>query len=71
MPGSRSRFIRNRKPDDRAHFNAMSLLGDALRGQGQFAAAEPLLLRGYEGLKQRQGKLRGFPDFDVFPCRGD
>ena len=65
-------FYQERRPDDRAQFNAMSLVGDVLRGQGQFAAAEPLLLRGYEGLKQREGKPAwAYPEFQAFPCRGD
>jgi tetratricopeptide (TPR) repeat protein len=34
-------------------FNAASMLGAALLGQGKYAEAEPLLLAGYEGMKQR------------------
>jgi uncharacterized protein YjgD (DUF1641 family) len=35
-------------------FNTMSILGAALLGQKKYAAAEPLLLKGYEGVKQRE-----------------
>ena len=51
-------------PDRWLTFNAMSMLGGALLGQGQYAEAEPLLLSGYKGMKQRedtipaQGKVR-------------
>ena len=31
-----------------------SLLGGALLGQKKYAEAEPLLLKGYEGMKQRE-----------------
>jgi tetratricopeptide (TPR) repeat protein len=40
-------------PDDWQTFNARSLLGASLLGQKKYAEAEPLLLSGYEGLKQR------------------
>jgi hypothetical protein len=33
-------------------FDAQSMLGGSLLGQKQYAEAEPLLLKGYEGLKQ-------------------
>jgi hypothetical protein len=50
-------------------FHTQSLLGGALLGQKKYAAAEPLLLKGYEGMKSRAktipqqggGKLR-IPD---------
>ncbi|HEV3344317.1 MAG TPA: tetratricopeptide repeat-containing protein, partial [Pirellulales bacterium] len=35
-------------------FNTQSLLGHALLGQQKYADAEPLLLKGYEGLKERE-----------------
>jgi hypothetical protein len=35
-------------------FNTMSMLGEALLGQKKYAAAEPLLLKGYQGMKQRE-----------------
>jgi eukaryotic-like serine/threonine-protein kinase len=52
------------QPDVWSTFNSKSLLGGALLGQQQYADAEPLLLAGYEGMKQRekaippQGKVR-------------
>lgn len=45
-------------------FHSRSLLGGALLGQKKYTEAEPLLLKGYEGMKQRektiplQGKIR-------------
>lgn len=52
------------QPDVCSTFNTKSLLGGALPGQKKYADAEPLLLAGYEGMKQRekaipeQGKIR-------------
>ena len=40
-------------------YNAMSLLGGALGGQGKHEEAEPLLLAGYRGLHQRRDKIPG------------
>jgi serine/threonine protein kinase/tetratricopeptide (TPR) repeat protein len=45
------------QPDDYATFNTKSLLGGSLLGQKKYAEAEPLLLSGYEGLKQREEKI--------------
>ena len=42
------------QPDAWTTFNTQSLLGGALLGQKKYAEAEPLLLKGYEGLKQRE-----------------
>jgi hypothetical protein len=36
----------------------MSALGAALLGQKNYTAAEPLLLKGYEGIKQREKSIR-------------
>jgi serine/threonine protein kinase/tetratricopeptide (TPR) repeat protein len=44
-------------PDDWLRFNAMSMLGAALAGQKKYAEAEPFLVQGYEGMKQREGKI--------------
>ena len=44
-------------PDDWRTFNARSLLGGSLLGQKKYAEAEPLLISGYEGLKQREDKI--------------
>jgi hypothetical protein len=57
--------IREKKqPDAWNTFNTKSMLGGALAGRQKHADAEPLLLAGYEGMKQReatippQGKVR-------------
>jgi serine/threonine protein kinase len=44
-------------PDTSRAFYIRSILGAALLGQQKYTEAEPLLLQGYEGLKQRQDKL--------------
>ncbi|MGA2748959.1 MAG: serine/threonine-protein kinase, partial [Verrucomicrobiota bacterium] len=44
-------------PDDWRTFNARSLLGGSLLEQRKYQAAEPLLLSGYEGLKQREDEI--------------
>ncbi len=38
-------------------FNTRSLLGEALYRQGKFAEAEPLVLGGYQGLKERRAAI--------------
>ncbi len=38
-------------------FHTQSMLGGALLGQKKYADAEPLLLAGYEGIKQRAAKI--------------
>jgi tetratricopeptide (TPR) repeat protein len=45
------------QPDDWTTFDAQSMLGAALMEQKKYAAAERLLLSGYEGMKQRQAKI--------------
>jgi len=45
------------RPDDWITFDAQSMLGEALLEQKKFAGAEPLLLSGYEGMKQREAKI--------------
>ena len=42
------------QPDAWSTFNTMSALGGALLGQKKYADAEPLLLKGYEGMKARE-----------------
>jgi tetratricopeptide (TPR) repeat protein len=42
------------QPDAWTTFNTQSLLGGALLGQKKHADAEPLLLKGYEGMKARE-----------------
>lgn len=50
--------IRDKKaPDDWRTCNTRSMLGGALLGQKKFADAEPLLLKGYEGMKPSQAKV--------------
>jgi tetratricopeptide (TPR) repeat protein len=44
-------------PDDWRTFNARSLLGGSLLGQKKYVEAEPLLLSGYEGLKQHKDNI--------------
>ncbi len=46
-----------RYPDLWSRYDALSLLGAALAGQQKFAAAEPLLLEGYQGLKEREERI--------------
>jgi hypothetical protein len=45
------------QPDDWTTFAAKVTLGEALLEQKKYADAEPLLLSGYEGLKQREAKI--------------
>lgn len=42
------------QPDAWTTFNTKSLLGRAMLGQKKYADAEPLLLAGYEGMKQQE-----------------
>jgi hypothetical protein len=44
-------------PDDWQTLSTRSLLGGSLLGQKKYAEAEPLLLSGYEGMKQREEKI--------------
>jgi hypothetical protein len=43
--------------DDWRRFHTMSLLGGALLGQGRYAAAEPLVVAGYEGMMAREARI--------------
>jgi serine/threonine protein kinase/tetratricopeptide (TPR) repeat protein len=45
------------QPDAWSTFNTKSLLGGALLGQEDYAEAGPLLLAGYEGMKQREATI--------------
>jgi tetratricopeptide (TPR) repeat protein len=47
----------DRHPDHWTRFDALSLLGASLAGQGKFAEAEPMLLEAYNGLKERQERI--------------
>src|SRR5262249_21194918 len=44
-------------PDDGTRYDAMSLLGGALLGEGRYAEAEPLVVPGYAGLKARESRI--------------
>jgi hypothetical protein len=44
-------------PDNWHRYEAMSLLGEALLGQGHHAEAEPLIVPGYEGMKARESRI--------------
>jgi serine/threonine protein kinase/tetratricopeptide (TPR) repeat protein len=44
-------------PDDFRRYRAESSLGASLEGQKKYADAEPLLISGYEGLKQRESRI--------------
>ena len=45
------------QPDDWTTFETKSMLGEALLDQKKFIEAEPLLLSGYEGMKQREDTI--------------
>jgi tetratricopeptide (TPR) repeat protein len=45
-------------PDDWETHNTKSLIGDAMLGQRKYADAEPLLLKGYEGLQQTEAQIK-------------
>ena len=45
------------QPDEWTTFTTISMLGGALSGQKKYAEAEPLLLAGYKGMKQREAKI--------------
>ncbi len=64
-PLRESHSIREKsQPELWSTFNVKSMLGGSLLGQNKYAEAEPLLLAGYEGMKQREktmppeGKVR-------------
>ncbi|MGI8980216.1 MAG: tetratricopeptide repeat protein [Pirellulaceae bacterium] len=45
------------EPDIWTTFSTQSMLGAALLGQEKYTDAEPLLLKGYDGMKQREGTI--------------
>jgi eukaryotic-like serine/threonine-protein kinase len=47
----------DRHPDHWTRYDALSLVGAALAGQKRYAEAEPMLLQGYEGLKDREVRI--------------
>jgi hypothetical protein len=50
-------ILQKKQPGSLATFHAQSLLGGALLGQKNYAAAEPLLVQGYEGQKAREAQI--------------
>jgi serine/threonine protein kinase/tetratricopeptide (TPR) repeat protein len=44
-------------PDDWRTFNTKSMLGETRLGQTRFAEAEPLLVQGYQGMKDRESTI--------------
>jgi eukaryotic-like serine/threonine-protein kinase len=61
-PLAREAMEANQKqqPDHWQGFLAESLLGDSLAGQKKYAAAEPLLLKGYQGMLARKDRIPAF-----------
>ena len=45
-------------PDEWPAFEAMSRLGEALLGQRKFADSEPMIVKGYEGMKARENSMQ-------------
>jgi hypothetical protein len=45
------------QPDNWSTFHARSCLGGALLGRKNFAAAESLIVSGYEGMKARESRI--------------
>jgi hypothetical protein len=54
---SAQRRAGGQQPDAWNTFKAQSMLGGALLGQQKYAATEPLLLTGYEGMKKREARI--------------
>ena len=50
-------FGQKKQPDDWQRFRAESLLGASLAGQGNYTDAEPLLLKGYQGMQARKDRI--------------
>jgi hypothetical protein len=48
-----------RLPDDWRTYSTRAMLGDNLLNQKKYADAEPFLLSGYQGMKDREAKIRG------------
>ena len=49
------------QPDEWTTFATKSMLGGAFLGQKKYTEAEPLLLAGYEGMKQREATIPAKP----------
>jgi tetratricopeptide (TPR) repeat protein len=50
-------FYERRMPGDLLRFELKGMIGSALTGQKKYAAAEPLLLAGYEGFKRQENTI--------------
>jgi eukaryotic-like serine/threonine-protein kinase len=50
--------IRQKATPDWRRYHAMSLLGGALLGQSRYPEAEPLIVPGYEGMKDLEARIR-------------
>jgi serine/threonine protein kinase/tetratricopeptide (TPR) repeat protein len=50
-------ILEQKTPDDWERFDVTSQLGGSLLAQRKYAEAEPLLLSGYEGMKNREEKI--------------
>jgi tetratricopeptide (TPR) repeat protein len=50
-------MLQKARPDDWRRYQAMSLLGEALLGQGRYAEAESLIVPGYKELKARGARI--------------
>ena len=55
-------FYQKREPDEWQRFRAESLLGASLAGQKKYTEAEPLLLKGYQGMLERKERM-AVPDW--------
>ena len=55
-------FEEKNQPKSWERFRAESLLGASLAGEKKYAAAEPLLLAGYQGMRARKEKM-GVPNY--------
>jgi hypothetical protein len=57
-PARRSLAIADERfPDLWLRFDSLSLLGGAISGQKKCTEAEPMLIGGYEGLRERKAKM--------------
>jgi tetratricopeptide (TPR) repeat protein len=50
-------ILKAKRPDEWSRFDTQVWLGACLLAQQKYAEAEPLLLAGYEGLKQREARI--------------
>jgi eukaryotic-like serine/threonine-protein kinase len=57
-PARRSLAIADERfPDLWLRFDSLSLLGGAISGQNKYTEAEPMLINGYEGLREREARI--------------